>query len=93
MRDGESQQARAPVLEWLSSEALRESVRRIHGREEFPRLDGAAGDAPPRHGVPHGQPARRLVRALAVRAVEDGLRVEVERRRLGRTGRWAISGL
>jgi hypothetical protein len=60
MRDRQTQKARAPVLERLAGEALREPVRGVHGREELPWSNRATSDALAEHGVAHRHPARGL---------------------------------
>ena len=51
---------------------------------EFAGIDCGAGFAPADHGVPHGHPAGVAGDALALEAVEDDRRVEVQRCGAGR---------
>ena len=53
VREGKPEEARAPVLEGIAGEALREAARCVHGRGQLPWRDRPARDAPAKHGVAH----------------------------------------
>jgi cysteine desulfurase len=50
-------QAGAGVDEGVADEALGEAVGWVAGRRALPGVNGAAHDAPPKHGIAHGHPA------------------------------------